>query len=233
MQAEKGFRLSTDSVLLADFANTSRVRRCLDIGSGAGILDILLAFSSPSLEIVGVELQSDAAELSRINLLENGFSERASIINADIRDIRALQKAESFELVVSNPPYFADNSGYSAPIAERARAREEKGLTLPELCRCAAFALRWGGSFALVHRPERLSELFCAMTGAGIEPKRLREAVYSAGRAPSLVLVEGRKGAKPGLMVEPPLILTNSCGGDSQEIKRIYHRGGAAPGEEV
>lgn len=233
MQTEGGFKLSTDSVLLAAFVNMTRVRRCLDIGSGAGVLEVLLAHRAPTAKIVGVELLPEAAELSVGNLSENGLTDRVSILNADVRAIRELQGAESFDLVVSNPPYFAENSGYSAPAAGRAAAREENGLTLTELCRCAAYALRWGGCFALVHRPERLSELFCAMTAAGIEPKRLREAAYSAGRAPSLVLVEGKKGAKPGLAIEPPLILTDMAGGDSEEIRRIYHRGEFAPGEEA
>lgn len=227
-KSEESFKLSTDSVLLADFANSSRARRILDLGSGAGVLCVLLGSKNPEAEIVGIELQEDFAALSRENLSENGLN-NAGIINADLRGYRDLFPAESFDLVVTNPPYFPENSGYSAPSSHRAAAREEKTCTLADVCACARFALRWGGSLALVHRPERLSELFCAMTAAGIEPKRLRMVCHKAGRAPSLVLVEGRRGGKPGLVIEPPLLLTDEDGKDTGEIEKIYRRGRYAP----
>lgn len=228
LQTEGSFKLSTDSVLLADFANTARMRRCLDLGSGAGVLCVLLAVKAPELEILGLELQPDFADLSRRNLAENGLEDRVCIETADLRRYRELFAAEGFDLVVSNPPYFAESTGYSAPKAARSAAREEKTCTLTELCAAARWALRWGGRFALVHRPERLSEIFCAMTEVGIEPKRLREVVYSAGKAPSLVLVEGVRGGGKGLRFEPPLIMTEN-GTDSAEAERIYRRGAYAP----
>ena len=229
MQTEESFRLSTDSVLLADFANIKRAKSCLDLGSGAGVLCVLLAAKNPDASICGIELQPAFAELSRKNLAENGMESRADIITGDLRDHRSLIKAESFELVVSNPPYFAENSGYSAPKSHRASAREELSCTLSDICAAARWALRWGGSLALVHRPERLSEIFCAMTEAGIEPKRLRMVSHSAGKAPSLVLIEGKRGGKKGLKIEAPLILTSADGSDSDEVKKIYKRGAYAP----
>ncbi len=228
LQTEGSFKLSTDSVLLADFANTARMRRCLDLGSGAGVLCVLLAAKAPELGILGLELQPDFADLSRRNLVENRLEGRVSIETADLRRHRELLAAESFDLVVSNPPYFAESTGYSAPEVARSAAREEKTCTLTDLCAAARWALRWGGRFALVHRPERLSEIFCAMTEAGIEPKRLREVVYTAGKAPSLVLVEGVCGGGKGLLFQPPLILTEN-GRDSAEVERIYRRGAFAP----
>ncbi|MFB0921231.1 MAG: methyltransferase [Oscillospiraceae bacterium] len=232
MQTEQSFKLSTDSVLLSDFANMKRVKSCLDLGSGAGVLCVLLAVKNPNAIITGIEIQPDFAELSRRNLSENGMELRTGIINADLRECRSLIKAESFDLVVSNPPYFAENSGYSAPASHRASAREEKNCTLAELCAAAKWALRWGGSFALVHRPERLSEVLCEMTEAGIEPKRLRMVSHSALKAPSLVLVEGRRGGGKGLKIEAPLILTNADGSDTDEAQKIYKRGAYAPQEK-
>lgn len=229
LQTEGSFKLSTDSVLLADFANTVKMRRCLDLGSGAGVLCVLLAAKAPELMILGLELQPEFADLSRRNLAENGLEDRVCVEIADLRRHRELFSAEGFDLVVSNPPYFAESTGYSAPEAARSAAREEKTCTLTDLCAAARWALRWGGRFALVHRPERLSEIFCAMTEAGIEPKRLREVVYSAGKAPSLVLVEGVRGGGKGLLFQPPLILTEN-GRDSAEAERIYRRGAYAPG---
>jgi len=93
------------------------------------------------------------------------------------------------------------------------------------VCRAAAYAVRWGGSFAIVHRPERLSELFCTLTACGLEPKRMRMTQYKNGVAPNLVLIEARRGGKPGLVIEPPLIMTDDNGAESEEIRRIYRRG--------
>lgn len=226
-QTEQSFKLSTDSVLLADFAGGKRARRCLDLGSGAGVLSILLGWSSPDIQMTGVELQETFAALSRENASANGLS-NVSILTADLRSHRELFPAESFDMVVTNPPYFPENSGYSAPAGHRAAAREEKTCTLTDVCAAARFALRWGGTFCVVHRPERLSELFCVMTAAGIEPKRLRMVQYSALKAPSLVLVEGRRGAKPGLIIDPPLVLTDEHG-ETDEVQKIYRRGKYAP----
>lgn len=234
MQRSGGFRLTTDSVLLADFVNMKKIRRCLDLGSGAGVLCVLLASKNPEAAITGIEICPEAAELSRTNLRENGMESRCEIITGDLRELKRFTAAESFDLVVSNPPYFVQNSGYSSPEAQRAGAREEKNCTLSDICAAARWALRWGGSLAVVHRPERLSELLCAMTEAGIEPKRLRMVSHSYEKAPSLVLVEGRRGGGKGLSVEPPLILTDESGGDSAEVKKIYRRGesGLREGEE-
>lgn len=232
MQTEESFKLSTDSVLLADFANVRRAQSCLDLGSGAGVLCVLLAAKNLNSQITGIELQPNFADLSRLNIAENGMEDRLKIITADLREYKSLVKAERFDLVVSNPPYFAENSGYSAPIGHRAQAREEKSCTLSDICAAAKWALRWGGTFALVHRPERLSEIFVAMTEAGIEPKRLQMVSYSAEKAPSLVLVEGKRGGKKGLKIEAPLILTDCNGNDSIEVQKIYKRGLFAPNGE-
>ena len=232
MQTENSFKLSTDSVLLADFANINRVRNCLDLGSGAGVLCVILASKNPETLITGIEIQSEFADLSRENITENCLDDRVKIMNADLREYRNLLAAESYDLVVSNPPYFAENSGYTAPADHRATAREEKTCTLQDICSAAKWALRWGGTFALVHRPERLSEIFCAMSEAGIEPKRLRMVSHRAEKAPSLVLVEGKRGGKKGLKIEAPLVLTDLSGNDSKEVQRIYKRGAYAPNEK-
>lgn len=224
-QTEESFKLSTDSVLLADFINISRVRSCLDLGSGAGVLTVLLAEKNPETRVLGVEIQAEYAALSRQNIAENGMEGRAKVINADLRGFRELFPAESFDLVTSNPPYFPENSGYTAVEEHRAISRDERSCTLTNVCAAARWALRWGGAFSMVHRPERLSEIFCTMTEFGIEPKRLRTVTHRADKAPSLVLIEGRRGGKRGLSIERPLILTEVDGSDSEEVRRIYHRG--------
>ena len=219
-----GFRLSTDSVLLACFAAKIPARRIMDLGCGAGVLTVLLSASHPDSEVRGIEIQEQSAEICRANMAENGYGAE-NIICGDMRRYREELRAGEYDLVVSNPPYFPVGSGGTAPDDARACARDERCCTLDDVCRAAAYLCRWGGSFAMVHRPERLSEIFCTLHGAGLEPKRLRMVQYAAGSAPNLVLVESRRGGRPGLAVEPPLLLTEN-GKDSEEVIQIYHRGG-------
>ena len=217
------FPLSTDSVLLADFAGGVRAKRIVDLGCGAGVLSVLLAERDPAAELSAVELQPEAAALCRENLEANGHGS-AGVLCADLREHRSLFPAGHFDLAVSNPPYFPTGSGYTAPEENRAAARDERNCTLDELCEAAAYLTRWGGAFALVHRPERLSELCCTLTKHGLEPKRLRWVQHRPGSAPNLILVEARRGGRPGLKTEPPLILCGADGQESAESRRIYHR---------
>ncbi len=218
------FRLGTDCVLLADFVNTSGVRRGIDLGCASGAALLLLLNRSPGLSMTGLEIVPEAAALARENLALNGLEARGEIITGDIRDHRALFRAGAFDLVVCNPPYFPPESGAVSPNPDRAAARSELLCTLPELCAASAFLLRTGGRACFVHRPERLSELFVCLSSAGLEPKRLRLVCRDAGAAPSLVLVEARRGGKPGLTIEPALLIQNPDGAESEEYRRIYHR---------
>lgn len=216
--------LGTDSVLLADFAAAGRSACGADLGCGSGILSLLLLWGDEALRMTGLELQEQAAALARENLAANGLSGRGDVLCGDIREVRALFPAGGFDLVVSNPPYFPSGSGARSPDPVRAAAREEGGCTLEELCGAAAWLLRSGGRFCVVHRPERLSELLVAMTAAGLEPKRLRLCCHRPGAAPNLLLAEGRRGGKPGLRIEPALFLCEEDGRESAEYRRIYHR---------
>ena len=153
---------------------------------------------------------------------ENGM-DAGGILTGDLREHRSLLNAGAYDLVASNPPYFAEGSGYAAPDPARAAARDERTCSLDELCAAAGWLCRWGGAFALVHRPERLGEVFAALGRHGLEPKRLRFVQYAADRAPSLALIEARRGGKPGLTVCAPLLLTDAGGGDSPEVREIYH----------
>lgn len=222
-QAEH-FRLSTDSVLLADFAPAAKAKRGIDLGCASGALALLLLAKSEKLHMTGLEIVPEAAELAAENMAQNGLTERSEIINGDIRAHRELFKTGAFDLVVSNPPYFPVGSGLLSPDKQRAAARGETDCTLSDICAAAAFLCRTGGSVCFVHKPERLSELFCAMTAVGIEPKRLRLVCHNSQSAPNLVLVEGRRGGNPGLKIEAPLILRNPDGTETDEVLKIYHK---------
>ena len=218
------FRLGTDSVLLADFAVVEGASRILDLGCGGGVLSVLLALRAPAARVEGVDVSPEAVALCRKNLEENGLADRCSAIEGDLRAHRGLLKAGEYDLVAANPPYFPAGSGYASPDPQRALARDERGCTLEDVIAAARYALRWGGRFALVHRPERLSEVLCALSSAGLEPKRLRLVQPRAGAAPNLFLAEGRRGGKPGLEILPPLLLAEPDGTDSPEIRKLYHR---------
>lgn len=222
-QAEH-FRLSTDCVLLADFVNVAGRKRGIDLGCASGAIALLLLWRSPRLHMTGLELLEDAAELAEKNMEKNALQDRSRIICGDIRRHRELFKSGSFDLVAANPPYFPVERGKLSPDEKRSGARGEVSCSLEDICAATSYLCCTGGSFSVVYKPERLSELFCAMTAHGLEPKRLRLVCYRQDSAPSLVLVEGRRGGKPGLDILPPLILTGPDGGDSQEVLRIYHR---------
>ena len=218
------FRLGTDCVLLADFVNASGARRGIELGCASGATMLLLLERSPKLHMTGIEIVPEAAETARENMALNNLTERSEIVTGDIRDHRALFRAGSFDLLVCNPPYFPQGSGALPQDTDRAAARSEIRCSLSELCAAAAYLMQTGGRACFIHRPERLSELLVNLAQAGLEPKRLRLVCRDAQAAPSLVLVEARRGGKPGLTVEASLYLQDPNGTESDEYKRIYHR---------
>lgn len=218
------FALGTDSVLLGDFARPGRAETGIDLGCGSGILTLLLLEKSDRLHMTGLEINPRAADAARENLALNGWEERAGIVTGDIRDASALFRAGAFALAIANPPYFPAGSGARSPDPERCAARSEETLSLDELCEAAERLLRTGGRFFLVHRCERLGEVFVSLAGHGMEPKRLRLVQSGIESAPGLCLIEARRGAAPGLVIEPPLLLRGPDGAESEEIRRIYHR---------
>ena len=218
------FTLGTDAVLLADFAASKRYKNMLDLGTGSGIIPLIMGWNDPALEIVAVEIQEKSAELARRNMAVNGLGERAAIVAADLRSWREPKLSGYFDLAVSNPPYFPVSSGKSSENPSIAIAREEIMCTLEDVCRAAAWYVKWGGSFCMVHRPERLAEVMSVMSTCGLEPKRLRAVCGRLWQSPNLMLIEGRRGASPGLTIMPPLALYNEDGTETDEVKRICRR---------
>ncbi len=203
--AEGVFKPGADSMLPAGFVRTGSLRRFCDVGCGGGIITLMLLARAPKAEAVAIDISENAAALCRDNLALNGMS--GKVVCGDVREYRRLFEAGSFDLVVSNPPYFVPGRGKAPREGFETLARAETSLSLRELCEAAAYMLKNRGKLCLVYRPERLSELFCAMTACGIEPKRLQLCTASYGAAPSLVLVEGVRGAAPGLKIEKPFLI--------------------------
>ena len=218
------FRPGTDSFLLSSLPRLKPGLRVCDLGSGTGLLGLLLLQREPSLTVTGVEIQRAAVRLAEKAAGENGLTERLTTIQGDLRDIRTLLGSGAFDLAVCNPPYYAPSSGGIAPEEARRTARSEVSCTLEDVCRAASYLLRWGGAFCLVHKPERLTDLLCTLRASGLESKRLRLVCKTAESAPSLVLAEARRGGKPGLTIEAPLILQNPDGTPTPEVDAIYFR---------
>lgn len=224
IKSDEVFPIGTDAVMLSAFIDAANARKAMDIGCGGGIVSLMLAYSSSKIVIDAVDIQQAAADLTRRNAEVNGLSERVNAVCHDIRNYRTFGGGGTYDLVFANPPYFPVNSGAVSARESAAKAREERTCTLDELCAAASFFTRWGGRFALVHRPERMSEVFCGMTAHGIEPKRLRFVHDKLSSPPCLILVEGRRGGKPGLSIEQPLIIRNEDGSFTDELLTIYHR---------
>ena len=220
---EAQFRLSTDSMLLADFCRLAPQSAVCDLGCGCGSLSLLLCGKYPLLRVTGVELQPQAAALAEENAAQDGLDGRFSVIRGDLREHRTLLAHGSFDAVVSNPPYYPVGSGKCADSPALAAARTELTCSLGELCTCAAWLLRSGGRFFLVHKPERLADLMVSLRENRLEPKRLRLVRHRAGGPVSLVLLEARLDGKPGLVFEPDLALFDENGAESEDHKRIYH----------
>lgn len=218
------FPPGTDSFLLSAFPRLGRCRRVCDLGAGTGLLGLLLLARAPGLEITNVEILPQACRLAERNAAINGLEGSVRCLQADLRDRKALPQAGSFDLVVANPPYFNAADGYTTGRSPRDTARFDTGCTLAEVLSAARYLLRWGGQLALVFPVRRMAELMETARQQGLEPKRLRLVQHSAAAAPSLLLLECRRGGRTGLTVEAPLILTGPDGKPTEEVDHIYLR---------
>ena len=220
---DKLFPPGTDSFLLSAFPRLKPGLRVLDLGCGTGLLSLLLLQRQGALTVTGLDLQPQAVALAERAAEENGLTDQLFFRQGDLRSRDALPGGQ-FDLAVCNPPYYPVSGGALAAADARRTARAEVDCTLADVCRAARRALRWGGRFCLVHKPERLTDLLCALREAGMEPKRMRLVSTRPETAPSLVLLEGSRGGKPGLDLEPPLVLYTPEGAPSEDLDRIYFR---------
>lgn len=211
-----------DSFILSSMPRLKAGMKVCDLGCGTGLLGLLLLQRQRELTVTGLDIQPEAVRLARLAAAGNGLQDRLTFRREDLRETGL--PAGSFDLAVCNPPYFPPSSGPLPEGEARRTARTETDCTLEDVCRAVARLLRWGGSFCLVHKPERLADLLCALRGNGLEPKRLRLACARPDKAPSLLLAEARRGGRPGLSVEPPLILEKDDGSPTAELDRIYFR---------
>jgi len=223
IQARDGYRFSLDPVLLARFVEVRERNQIVDLGTGSGVIPLLLARLTPVKLVTGIELHPEQAQRAQQNVELNNLQAVVKIVQGDIRRIRELLPSAQTDLVISNPPYRKLRSGRLAPNDERAAARHELAGDLEDFVRAAAWLLNNGGRFALIYLAERLPELFSRMAACGIEPKRLRMIHPRQGDPAKMALVEGRKMGRPGLTVEPPLVIYQGTGRDyTAEVLQMY-----------
>jgi len=216
--ASGAFPLSTDSMALAHFVSLPRNARVLDLGSGCGTLGLLLCASDPGCHVTGLELNREAHDAALANISRNQIHDRMESICADLRDLSSLLPPGGFSVCVSNPPYFSGGPA-SGALPD---ARKETCCTLAQLMASAAWALKFGGDFFLVHRPERLAEIIVRASEAGLEAKQLRLLRHRENGPVSLILLKFRKGAKPGLKIDEAA-LYNASGEPTPYHQSVYH----------
>lgn len=224
-QARSGYRFSVDALLLYSFVNVPRPKRIADLGAGSGIVGLLLAKKYQGAKVSLFELQERLATLAKKNITLNSLGDRVHVIKADIREMRPSGTAhgrDCFDIAVSNPPFRKPKTGLISPEEERAIARHEIRLKLPELIRTVQHLLCPKGRFFLIHHPERLMELAGSLKERGMEVKRLRFVHSHVLSVAKMVLVEAVKGGKGGVKVERPLYIYNEQGGHSEEMIQIY-----------
>ncbi len=222
-QRREGYRFAIDAVLLSDFAKIRpKDKDVIDLGTGSGIIALLIAKCFPNIKITGVELQKGLFELAKENVRLNRLEERVYIENIAIKDIKKRFKAEGFDAVVTNPPYRRFKSGRINPAEEKAIARHEIKTSLEEIIKISSYLLKVKGSLFLIHLPERLAELLYLLKEYKIEPKRMRLVYSRDGEDAAFVLIEGVKAGREGMTIEKPLYIYNKSREYTDEVKSIY-----------
>ena len=222
IQSPKNFCFGMDAILLSHFAKAYPGERAVDLGTGTGVIPTLMAGRSEDTFFYGVEIQSFMADMAKRSVILNGLEDRISIIEDDLKRCAENLGLGKFQLVTANPPYKRVGTGLINPNEKKAIARHEILCTLEDVLKTASELLTLGGRFYMVHRPDRIIEIFEGMKAYRLEPKVLRLVYPNLTKAPNMLLVEGVLGGKPHLTLMPPLIVYGPHGEFTQEIKRIY-----------
>lgn len=225
VQDKDGFCFGIDSVLLSDFAKEIRSKSIvLDLGTGNGVLGILLCGKTNLSKIYGVEIQEDMANIAQKSINLNKLNNRFEIINDNIKNLNSYFKTDSIDAIISNPPYKKDNSGLKNESQKKLIARHEITANLEDFISVSSKLLKSNGSLYMVHRPERLADLFYLLKKYKLEPKKLRFVQSFANTKPKFFLIKATKNANSFLNIEQPLIIYNSDGSYTDEILKIYNK---------
>lgn len=216
------FCFGMDAVLLSGFVRVKRGARVLDMGTGTGIIPLLVEAKTQAAQISAIEIQEESADMARRSVRLNKLEGKIDIVTGDLREADRFFDAASFDVVTCNPPYMIGQHGLANPDAPKAIARHEILCTLEDVVRNAAKLLKPGGYFCMVHRPFRLAEIITVMTEYKLEPKRMKLVYPYVDREPNMVLIEGCRGGKPRMTVEKPLIVFKEPNVYTEEITGVY-----------
>lgn len=216
------FCFGMDAVLLTGFARAKEGDKVLDLGTGTGIIPILMAAKTKADHFTALEIQEESADMARRSVGLNGLESRIDIVQGDLKEADSFLKAASFDVVTCNPPYMIGEHGIANPEEPKAIARHEVCCTLEDVVRVTAKLLRPGGNFFMVHRPFRLAEILTALTKYKLEPKRMQLVHPYIDREPNMVLIEANRGGKSRMKVEPPLVIYESPGVYTETIRQEY-----------
>lgn len=216
------FCFGMDAVLLANFARIKKNETVLDLGTGTGIIPILLTAKTEGKKFTGLEIQEESADMARRSAAHNHLEEKVDIVTGDIKEAASIFGPVSFDVITTNPPYMIGHHGIANPSDTKAIARHEVLCELDDILRESARILKPGGRFYMVHRPFRLAEILSKMVKAGIEPKRMRMVHPYIHKEPNMVLIEGKRGGNSRMTVEPPLIVYKDVGVYSDELLGEY-----------
>ena len=222
IQKTDGFCFGMDAVLLSDFAKTGKKEKVLDMGTGTGIIPILMEARTEGGHFTGLEIQEEFADMAARSVALNGQEERINIVCGDIKEASSIFGTDRFDVVVSNPPYMVDDHGLKNTDQRKTIARHEVLCDLSDLLREAKKVLKNKGRFYMVHRTYRMAEIMHKMVEYGLEPKRIRFVHPFVDKEPNIMLIEAMKGAKSRIKIEPPLIVYEKPGVYTDEIYEIY-----------
>lgn len=228
IQDNTRFKFGTDAVLLSDYAKIKQGGRCIDLGTGTGIIPLLLKAKNNVSEIIGLEIQEDLCEMAKRSVELNGKEAKGiQIVSGDIKQVEEIFEASSFSNVVSNPPYMINGSGLQSDDMSIAISRHEVVCTISDIAKAANYLLNDKGILTMVHRPNRLVDVLFALRKNSLEPKTIRFVHPYAGKAPNLFLISAMKNSRPFLKFERPLVIRNQDGTYTDEIFTIYGMDGA------
>ncbi|MCE5220979.1 MAG: tRNA1(Val) (adenine(37)-N6)-methyltransferase [Clostridium sp.] len=224
IQKKDGFKFGIDAVLLSDFACIKNKHRVIDLCTGTGIIPFLIYGKYEPQSVYGLEIQADMVDMAKRSVKLNSLDEKVFFLNEDLKNIELLKQLEKFDVVTVNPPYKLNNSGIINPNDKLAIARHEILCNLEDVISASRVLLKDNGRLFMIHRPERLADIFTLMRKYKIEPKRVKMIHPKIGKAPNIVLVEGQRDGGAYLKWEAPLYVYNDNGKYTKEIDAIYWR---------
>lgn len=222
IQNPEKFCFGMDAVLLSGFSRVKAGGKVLDMGTGTGIIPLLLEAKTDASHISALEIQEESADMARRSVMLNHLENKIDIITGDIKEAGTIFEAASFDVITCNPPYMIGQHGLQNPDAPKAIARHEVLCTLDDVVKNAAFLLKPGGNFFMVHRPFRLAEIITTLTKYKLEPKRMQLVYPYIDKEPNMVLIEANRGGKPRMTIEKPLVVYKEPNVYTDEIYEIY-----------